>query len=198
MKNITPLFFPVIIAIGFSACDNGNPVTSNDMGKITNNESTMKTLTHLFDAQLKYNDKINVDIPMEGRTGDFIGKGEGTINGEKISGTILWQFYAEDCAYLWVKEGQPPPADQHLCKTNPGGIITTTDGAKIKFDAKGYGFRGADSTRSHIWFLTAALQFNTDDERYKWLNTKLGVWEGRFDEKANTANYRAYIQQKTK
>lgn len=155
-------------------------------------------LAYLFDAKLQYNDNVAVDIPMEGRTGDFIGKGNGTIKGEKISGTVRWQFYAENCAYLWIKKGQEPPPNQHLCKTNPGGIITTNDGAEILFDAKGYGLKGADAKQPHIWYLTAALQFHTEDERYKWLNTTLGVWEGRFDEQSRTANYKAYIQEKTR
>ena len=43
-----------------------------------------------------------------------------------------------------------------------------------------------------MWRLTMALQFATDDERYQWLNTTLGIWEGEFDEKVGQARYRAY------
>lgn len=197
MNRLILLSFTIISTITFNACNNRSTGTTTEKINTSNSKrESMKNLTHLFDAQLQYNDKVNVTIPTAGRTGDFIGKGDGTVKGEKITGKIRWEFYAENCAYLWVKEGQQPPADQHLCKTNPGGIITTTDGAEIRFDAKGYGFRGADSERPNIWFLTAALQFYTDDERYKWLNTSLGVWEGQFDEKVNFANYKAYIQEK--
>ena len=154
-------------------------------------------LEQLFVAKLQYNDQVDVKIPMEGRTGDFIGRGDGIVKGEKINGTITWAYYAENCAYLWTKKGQEPPPDLHLCKNNPGGFIKTSDGAEIRFDARGYGFRGADASRPHIWQLTCALQFYTEDQRYAWLNTALGVWEGEFDEIAGRATYRAFIQLST-
>ena len=147
----------------------------------------------LFQAELIYDNQVEVTIQMDGRIGEHIGSGKGTLNGE-LKGEIYWQFYAENCAYLWVKIGEDPPANQHLCKTNPGGIIKTHDGAEIQFDAKGYGFRGFDNTRPHLWKLTAALQFHTDDKRYTWLNTSLGVWEGTFNEAEGKATYLAFIQ----
>src|SRR6266436_2249635 len=106
------ILFPLIIisTVAFSACKNDD-TTNTNMNRMNN-------LTHLFDAQLQYNDTVNVTVPMEGRTGDFIGKGDGTVKGKKITGVIRWEFYAENCAYLWVKKGQQPPANQHLCKTN--------------------------------------------------------------------------------
>ncbi len=151
-------------------------------------------LEQLFIAELQYNDQVDVKISMDGRTGDLIGRGDGVVKGERINGTMTWAYYAESCAYLWVKQGQEPPPDLRLCKTNPGGFIKTNDGAEIRFDARGYGFRGADASRPHIWRLTSALQFQTQDKRYDWLNTALGVWEGEFDEIAGKATYRTLIQ----
>ena len=75
---------------------------------------------------------------------------------------------------------------------HPSGVIETDDGARIQFDARGYGVRGADKSRPHLWCLTAALHFATTDPRYRWLNTTLGLWEGAFDEQAGHAGYRAY------
>jgi hypothetical protein len=73
-------------------------------------------------------------------------------------------------------------------------VIETDDGAHIRFDARGYGLRGADRSQPHLWRLTAALHFATTDARYRWLNTTLGVWEGTFDERADRvcARYKAY------
>lgn len=148
----------------------------------------------MFDAELWYNSSIGAVVPTEKREGEFIGSGEGTVTGDKIHGTIRWSFFAAHCAYLLVKAGIEPAPGQHLCKTNPSGVIETEDGAQIWFDAKGYGLRGYDAEHPHQWRLTMALQFTTDAERYRWLNTSLGLWEGQFDEKTGCAHYRAYTQ----
>jgi hypothetical protein len=96
--------------------------------------------------------------------------------------------------YLLVKRGEAVPPGQHLCYDNPGGFIDTGDGARIRFDAKGYGLRGFDATCPHLWRLVMALQLSTEDPRYSWLNTRLAVWEGQFDEQTSGGRYRAYLQ----
>ena len=101
-------------------------------------------------------------------------------------------FYAGDCAYLLVRAGLEPSPDQHLCTVSPGGIIETEDGAVIRFDARGYGLRGWDKTRPHLWSLTMGLQFATTDERYLWLNDLLATWVGEFDERVGRARYQAF------
>jgi alkylmercury lyase len=151
-------------------------------------------LERLFDADLRYQPGMEVVVPAEGREGELIGSGDGAITGEKLRGKIRWSMFSADCAYLLVKAGITPSSGQHLCTTNPGGVIETDDGARIWFDARGYGLRGYDASRPHLWRLTMALQFSTTDERYRWFNTTLGVWEGEFDENTAQAHYRAYAQ----
>jgi hypothetical protein len=53
---------------------------------------------------------------------------------------------------------------------------------------------GFDATRPHLWRLVMALQFGNEDPRYSWLNTRLAVWEGQFDEQTSHSWYRAYLQ----
>jgi hypothetical protein len=149
-------------------------------------------LAHLFDAELHYQPGMPVVVSAENREGELIGSGDGILKGATIQGSIRWSMFAADCAYLLIQAGVANP-EQDLCKTNPGGVIVTRDGAQIWFNAKGYGLRGADPTHPHMWRLTAALQFATEDERYQWLNRALGLWEGEFDEEAGRANYRAYV-----
>ncbi len=96
--------------------------------------------------------------------------------------------------YLLVRRGEEVPPGQHLCYDNPGGFIETNDGASIRFDAKGYGLRGFDPSRPHLWRLVMALQFSTEESRYAWLNTRLGVWEGQFNEQTQSGSYRAFLQ----
>ncbi len=157
-------------------------------------QARARRLEQLFEAELRYQPGMEVVVPAEGREGELLGSGDGTIIGEKLRGRIRWSMFTADCVYPLVQAGVTPPPGQHLCTTNPGGVIETDDGAQIWFDAKGYGLRGYDAARPHLWHLTMALQFSTTDERYHWLNTTLGVWEGEFDENTAQAHYRAYAE----
>ncbi|SRR5713226_8537527 len=151
-------------------------------------------LEPLFEAELRYNSDVGVVVDADDREGDLIGSGDGRVVGRRINGKIRWSFYAADCAYLLTKAGIDPGPGQHLCRTNPGGVIETDDGALIRFDAKGYGIRGYDASTPHRWRLTVALQFATINRWYLWLNATLGIWEGEFDETVGRAHYRAYVQ----
>jgi hypothetical protein len=154
--------------------------------------SANANLFHLFDAELRFQEGMAPVVSSEHRDGELIGSGDGAVSGPKLQGKVLWSYFAADCAYKLVKAGIEPGPGLHLCRNNPGGTIRTQDGAEIRFDARGYGLRGADPASPHKWRLSAALQFATEDSRYKWLNTTLAIWEGEFDEKLRRALYRAY------
>ncbi len=155
-----------------------------------------RELVSLFEAQLHYTSHSPDDaiVPPDDRDGDYIGSGTGSVRGDRIRGRIQWSFYAADCSYLLVLDGREVPPGKHLCRVNPGGFIETGDGAEIGFDARGYGLRGFDPARPHLWRLMMALHFSTADERYDWLDGGLGLWEGEFDETTKTASYRAFLQ----
>ncbi|MFQ5803396.1 MAG: DUF3237 family protein [Candidatus Methylomirabilales bacterium] len=159
------------------------------MGSVGEKES----LVDLFEADLAYRGDMEPVVSPEGRRGALIGSGDGVLSGQRIRGRVRWSFYSGDCAYLWVKAGVTPPPEQHLCTADPGGIIETEDGAVIRFDARGYGFRGVDAERPRLWRMAMTLQFSTEDERYSWLNNTFGVWFGEFDERIGRAHYRAYL-----
>lgn len=150
-------------------------------------------LVPVFKAVLEYDDSIDIPGPAVPLPGTYIGKGKGTIEGEQISGRFFWKLHAENCAFLWIQEGDAPPPDMHLCNTYFTGMITTDNNAEISFDARGYGFRGFDPKQPHLWSLTAALRFGTDNEQFQYLNSTLGCWEGRFNEKEKRASYRAFL-----
>jgi hypothetical protein len=151
-------------------------------------------MRHLFDADLEYGGDQAAEISSEDREGEYIGSGIGRIMGERLNGTIRWSMFAADCTYLLVRAGIEPGPAEELCRVHSGDVIETDDGARIQFDARGYGLRGVDSSQPHLWHLTAALHFATQDARYRWLNTTLGLWEGIFDERTDRAcaRYSAY------
>ena len=160
---------------------------------ISLNSVLTEQLERLFVAELQYNSDSQPVVSSEDREGVLVGNGDGTVSGEKIQGTIRWSFYSGNCAYVFVQAGIEPPPGQHLCTTHPGGVIETEDGAQIWFDAKGFGLRGYDETQPHLWRLTMGVQFSTDDERYQWLNTTLGLLMSDFDESANRGIWRVYV-----
>lgn len=150
-------------------------------------------LKPLFNAVLRYEDSADdVDLA-ENLPGSYIGRGLGTVEGDRINGQFVWKLHAENCAFLWLKEGSIPPPDMHLCNTYFSAIISTNDGAEISFSARGFGFRGALPESLHLWSLTASLRFGTEDKRYSYLNKVLGIWEGTFNEEKREAFYHAYL-----
>ena len=151
-------------------------------------------LEHAFDFDLEATPDKKPYVTAKNREGEFIVNGVGKVRGDMLRGRIKMSFFALDCAYLLVQAGVDPGPGQHLCKESDGGVIETEDGAKIFFDTRGYGLRGADPSFPKRWRLAMTAQSSTTDKRYKWLNTAFGLWEGQFDEEKGTANYKAYIR----
>jgi hypothetical protein len=123
----------------------------------------------------------------------LIGSGDGVARG-RLNGSLRWSMFAGDCPLL-PGRGRPIADGDHVCTTNPAFLLETEDGATIWFDARGFGIR-----RQNVeprWVLTASLRFQTDDERYAWLNRAAAVWEGVFDEDAGRARYRARLMAAT-
>src|SRR5216684_2548392 len=97
-------------------------------------------------------------------------------------------LFSGDCPVPGIRKGAEPPKGLHLCALNPGGIIETLDGARIRFDGKGYGLSSPEKYR-----VSMTVAFATDDPRYQWLTPILGAMEGEFDSKAGTATWNVYL-----
>ena len=148
-------------------------------------------LEHLFDAELHYQQDIEPVVSSEGREGELIGSGDGTVKGGRLAGRLRWSMFAADCVFRLDGAASSSNGD-HVCTTNPALVLETDDGATIWIDAKGYGLRRESAAPN--WRLTASLRFQTDDPRYRWLDSAFGIWEGTFDEDALHARYRAFLQ----
>jgi hypothetical protein len=98
--------------------------------------------------------------------GQYLGSGEGTINGQRLQGVVRWDLYEV------VGEAR--------CQANFAGIIETNIGAKIRFEATGFGL-APDRSKPRRWHIANAVQFDPEDQRYDWLNTMPALWEGEFD-----------------
>jgi hypothetical protein len=149
------------------------------MTPLTTNQGNR--LTHLFDLELKYTGQFPDAEAATGRVGDYIGSGQGTVRGPHIQGHVpRWDLYEE--------------VNEAFCRSNLSGVIETEDGARIHSDTMGF-FMVPDKAQPHLWTTSAAVHFETKDERYVWLNAVLGVWEGTFDMESYRHQYRVYARQ---
>jgi hypothetical protein len=152
-------------------------------------ESEKGRLEPLFRAVLQYRSESESDavVAADGRERAYIGSGDGSVTGDRIRGTIRWSLWSGNCVYPLVRKGQPIPNGIHLCTMNPSGFIETSDGARIRFDGRGYGLRDPDRYR-----VSLTMVFSTEDGRYAWLTKLLGLMEGEFDEKAGRATWNVH------
>lgn len=150
-------------------------------------------LTPLFTAVLDFTSDSPADaiVSSEGRDGGYIGSGTGSVDGAQVRGTMSWSLYAGNCLYPQIRNGEAVPDDLHLCTLNPGGYIETEDGARLRFEGRGYGRRTRD------WYrLSATFTFATDAGKYEWLRNTLAVMEGDFDEKAGRAVWNVFVPER--
>src|SRR5260370_595262 len=82
-------------------------------------------LEPLFDAELDYQTGMP-PLTSEG-DGALIGSGDGAVLGPKLTGKLEWTLFE-----------QPGST---VCRMAPVARITTDDGARIRFDGRGYGTR---------------------------------------------------------
>lgn len=109
--------------------------------------------------------------------GAFIGSGDGTVFG-RLDGMLRWTLYEHP--------------GELACLMHHVLVIDTRDRARITVLARGHAQRR--SADDSLWRITAALRFETDDDRYRWLGDTLGAWEGEFDAGTAHARYRGYLQ----
>jgi hypothetical protein len=134
-------------------------------------------LVHLFSAELVYRAEME-PLTRDG-DGELIGSGDGSVVGDSITGALVWT--------LFERPGKLS------CAMNPVAVIETEEGARIRLEARGFARRSDEASRT--WDVAATLRFESDDERYRWLDNALGIWEGDFDADAHRARYQAYLVQ---
>jgi hypothetical protein len=103
------------------------------------------------------------------------------VTGERLAGSLRWTLFEV-------------PGDL-ACAMAPVAVIETVDGAHVRIEARGYARRA--TREDHLWRVAATLRFESEDERYAWLDDSLGIWEGQFDADAHRARYRAFLQTTT-
>lgn len=126
-------------------------------------------------AQMTLEYRAKHDRPEGGKFGTYLGRGDGTIEGPRLAGTVVWDLY----------ENQGPSA----CDVNVVGTIRTFDDAEIRFDVLGFFKRGEDDG---TWSLSSAVRFSTDDARYACFDDCVGLITGTFDAASYSHRHRVF------
>ena len=123
-------------------------------------------LDHLFDGELSFDDETEVAIAASGDS-DWLAyvRGTGHVRGEGVSGRLRWSNH-------------PRRREDGVWLPRIGGVIETDDGASILFRLDGYNVSLTEPFEYVHRSVAAAMSFAAADERYRWLNTVLGVVEG--------------------
>jgi hypothetical protein len=135
-------------------------------------------LEHLFDAELQYRPDAQPLVSSHGREGELVGSGDGAVRGGRVAGSLRWTLFESP--------------GELICAMLPVGVIETADGAQVRLEGRGYAKRTTPQDR--VWKVAATLRFESEDERYAWLEDRLALWEGEFDADSHRATYRAFLQ----
>lgn len=104
--------------------------------------------------------------PYGGEEGLGFGQGDGTVSGE-LEGTVQWANY-------------PRRREDGVWTPNLRGTIAARDGDEILLSVQGQSIEEAVPGGRRA--ILARVEFTTDVDRWRWLNTCFLVGEGEIDE----------------
>jgi uncharacterized protein DUF3237 len=122
-------------------------------------------LEPICEMQLSYQGGFSLVKPYGGEEGSGYGQGNGRADGPRLSGDVRWANHPRRRS-----DGRMLP--------NAGGLVTTQDGAKVTFLMQGRTVFGENAKGESVGGQNIVMWFESDDERYKWLNDAMCVVEG--------------------
>lgn len=127
---------------------------------------------------LQYRPDMPPAASTEGRSERLLGSGAGRAEGVRLGGDVRRSIFEL--------------TDRNRCEVELGGVIQTRDGARIEFDARGFGLV-PDPRQPDHWQMNAAVRFNAAaDGPYRWTNSLLAVWSVYFDMATGRRLYGVY------
>ena len=130
----------------------------------------------LFDIALAYRAEMAAVLQPDLRPGEYLGSGDGSIQGPRVHGTVRWDLNEI--------------TGDRACQMFFSGVIETDDGAVVGFETLGYGRVPDPETAPHQWDVSASVQLTTDDPRYAWLSERPASLYGAFDAATYQHRYR--------
>lgn len=122
-------------------------------------------LEHLADLELSYSTEFLLVQPYGGEEGSGYGEGEGRIEGATIHGSVRWVNH-------------PHRRSDTAMLPNTDGFIRTDDDALLLFHLDGRTIWSEDGSRGGQ---SLRVLFESEDDRFRWLNDALCVLEGVVD-----------------
>lgn len=136
-------------------------------------------LEHLCSIDLKYVGGFHLVRPYANEAGLGWGVGDGTVTGERLSGSVSWSNH-------------PRRRGDGAMLPNARGVITTHDGAETLFDLTGRTvWVDRDGERVGRQLLMAL--FESQDERYASLNNTVAVVEGVINPETLVIHFEAHL-----
>jgi hypothetical protein len=129
--------------------------------------------------ELAYTGDYHLVRPYGNESGLGWGVGDGTVSGERLAGSVQWS-------------NQPRRRGDGAMLPNARGVITTADGAEVFFSLTGltvFVSKGDTEVGSQLLMTL----FESEHERYSWLNSKLCMTEGVIDPRAGTSHFEVHI-----
>jgi hypothetical protein len=124
-------------------------------------------LDWLCSMELRYTTDFHLARPYGNESGLGWGIGEGTASGDRLSGTVQWS-------------NQPRRRGDGTMLPNARGVVTTAESAEVFFDLTGrtvFVDRDGESVGRQLLMTL----FESEDERYSWLNDTVCMTEGAID-----------------
>ena len=130
-------------------------------------------LNLLCKMELRYSGDFHLARPYGNEAGTGWGIGDGVVTGDRLAGTTQWS-------------NQPTRRGDGVMQPNARGVIATADDAEVIFDLTGRTVflerNGEEVGRQLLTVL-----FESEDDRYTWLNNTVCVGDGLIDPIALTA-----------
>ncbi len=123
-------------------------------------------LEFLLEMELGYEGGFFVMAPYGEREGSGYGDGSGWVAGDRVNGSVRWSNH-------------PHRREDGVLVPDAHGVITTADGARILFHLTGYSHPVEGSPKLRT--IVSPASFETDDDRYRWLNDVIAIGEGVID-----------------
>lgn len=133
-------------------------------------------LRHLYDTREEYVGDPVFFTPYGDVEGSGFGEGQGTVTGDRMNGTVRWVNH-------------PRRREDDVWCPNITGRITTDDGGDVLYRMRGYSVVRDDGDGRDI---TASVRFTTGEAAHAWLNTVVGIVEGRIAADARRIHMRVY------
>lgn len=129
-----------------------------------------------LEVALQYDPEMSPIVAPEVGRGRLMGSGVGQVHGA-VEGDVRWTLF----------EVQSPTS----CELQLVGVITSSDGEEVRFEAIGYGSRPRSG--SPRWDMTASVAFLAGPESQSPLAGRVAAWVGFFDARTGRHQYQVHL-----